>query len=214
MLGVSQAKGMTIASFPAMFGMRAVCGRPHGGGVLVGRTIVFAAAIMTGLVASQAPEFAQQYRQRMGGAIDELQTVITHFDDDALRSGYEREAALTAMAGNDARIVRDQAAGMRRTIERHDRLVESQSEMQKAGDIGRMFALIRSADGDLAKATFDNFEPAVPTTAEALTIAGASFLGAYLFLHGLGYLVRPRRRRARSRKRRAAALIATREMMY
>jgi hypothetical protein len=205
---------MTIALFPAMVSLRAECGRQREGSVVVGRTIVFAAAIMIGLVASQAPEFAQQYRQRMGGAIDELNTVITHFDEDAQRSGYDRDAALTAMAGNDARLVRDQAMSMRRTIERHDRLVESRVEMQNAGDVGRLFALMRTADSDLARATFDDYEPAVPTTVEALTIAGASFLAAYLFLHGLGYLVRPRRRRARSRRRRAAALIATREMYY
>ena len=205
---------MTIASFPAMFEMRAEGGRQREGSVVVGRTIVFAAAIMIGLVASQAPEFAQQYRQRMGGAIDELGTVITHFDEDARRSGYDQDGALAAMARNDARLVRDQADSMRRTIERHDSLVASQAQMQTAGDVGRLFKLMQTADRDLAKATFDDYEPAVPTTVEALTIAGATFLAAYLFMHGLGYLVRPRRRPARSRRRQAAALIATREMYY
>lgn len=168
---------------------------------MVGRTAIFAGALMIGLVGSQAPEFAQQYRQRMAGAIDELNTVIAHFDADAQRSGYDRESALYAMAGNDTRLVRDQAESMRRTIVRHDRLVESLVAMQESAEFGRLVALVRTLDGDLAHATFDDYEPAIPTTLESLTIAGGSFLAAYLFMHGLGYLVRPRRRRARPRRR-------------
>ena len=168
---------------------------------MVGRTAIFAGALMIGLAASQVPEFAQQYRQRMAGAIDELATVITHFDEDARRSGYDREAALTTMAANETLLVRDQAASMRRAIGRHERLVHSRQAMQEAAEVGRLVVLGRTVDRDLAQATFDDFEPAIPATMESVSIAGGSFLAAYLLLHGLGYLVRPRRRRARLRRR-------------
>jgi hypothetical protein len=46
------------------------------------------------LLLSQAPEFAEQYRQRLGGAIDELTAIVSHFEEDSLRSGYDRRMAL------------------------------------------------------------------------------------------------------------------------
>jgi Protein of unknown function (DUF2937) len=39
------------------------------------------------VLVGQAPEFAQQYAQRLGGAIEELQRIVDHFDDDSRRSG-------------------------------------------------------------------------------------------------------------------------------
>ena len=42
----------------------------------------------------RSPEFAQQYAQRLGGAIEELQRIVDHFDDYSRRSGYDRQGAL------------------------------------------------------------------------------------------------------------------------
>jgi hypothetical protein len=52
---------------------------------MVLRRVVFFLALLIGIAASQVPEFAQQYRQRLGGAIDELARVIGEFDSDAAR---------------------------------------------------------------------------------------------------------------------------------
>jgi hypothetical protein len=48
--------------------------------LLVAISLVFAALF------GQAPEFAQQYAQRLGGAIDELDRIERHFDK-AFRRG-------------------------------------------------------------------------------------------------------------------------------
>ena len=40
------------------------------------RRLAFAVSLLLGALASQLPEFAQQYRQRLGGAIDELQRIV------------------------------------------------------------------------------------------------------------------------------------------
>ncbi|WP_163484869.1 DUF2937 family protein, partial [Escherichia coli] len=44
------------------------------------RTFGLALAILVGIVAAQAPEFAQQYAQRLGGAVDELRRQIASLD--------------------------------------------------------------------------------------------------------------------------------------
>jgi len=46
---------------------------------------------------SQAPEFSQQYKQRLGGAINELATVVRQFDEDATSQGLTRQEALDTL---------------------------------------------------------------------------------------------------------------------
>ena len=43
---------------------------------------------------SQLPEFAQQYAQRLGGAISELKVIVADFDRDAANSQLSREDAI------------------------------------------------------------------------------------------------------------------------
>ncbi|MBR7518809.1 DUF2937 family protein, partial [Mycobacterium tuberculosis] len=59
---------------------------------MLARVIYLLPAILLGATLSQAPEFAQQYRQRLGGAVDELQTIIARFSADAARLGLQPEA--------------------------------------------------------------------------------------------------------------------------
>ena len=58
----------------------------------LGRLIVGLAAAGGALTASQLPEFTQQYRQRLGGAVDELLRVVADFDADAARNPLTGEA--------------------------------------------------------------------------------------------------------------------------
>src|SRR5262249_2196305 len=82
---------------------------------------------------SQAPEFMQQYRQRLGGVVDELQRIVVQFDEDSHRSGYDRLAALRLMANNPERLVRDQAGRMEDTIARLNQLREQQDAFREGG---------------------------------------------------------------------------------
>ena len=64
------------------------------------RVAAFALGLMGAVTASQGPEFAQQYRQRLGGAIDELRRAIARFDADAQAHGETRERAIARLRGN------------------------------------------------------------------------------------------------------------------
>ena len=59
------------------------------------RRIALAIGLLCGLVATQAPEFAQQYRQRLAGAVDELSRVVGIFDDDAAKRSLTPPEAIT-----------------------------------------------------------------------------------------------------------------------
>ena len=166
---------------------------------MIMRTIAFALALAAGIIASQIPEFAQQYRQRLGGAIDELARIVRNFDTDSARSGYDRTSALALMARNEEQLVRDQSLRMAETIVRHARLLEQQQAFATGGPFVRLAAFAGDYDPPLVENTFRDFEPAIPTTAEGLIFGAAGFALVYLLLRGIGFLFRTRRRRQLAR---------------
>ena len=113
---------------------------------------------------SQAPEFSQQYQQRLGGAADELKIVVEEFDRDARNNGLERRAALDRLIRNGDNLVRDRGATMKRTIERHERISEQLDALQSAPELMRPLIVMRSLDDRIARRTFDIYKPAVPLT--------------------------------------------------
>jgi hypothetical protein len=161
---------------------------------MIFRAFAFLVAVLAGVLLSQVPEFAQQYRQRLGGAIDELARIIAYFDEDAARSGYDRAGALALMAGNEERLVRDQARRMKDTMLRYDRLTTQQQAFRDAGPFGRLAVFVRDFDRPLVENTLRDFEPALPTTIEGTVFAAGGFLAVYLLLRGLGLLFRSPRR--------------------
>ena len=140
------------------------------------RTIAVAMGLVGGVVDSQGPEFAQQYRQRLGGAIDELQRVIQRFDTDAVANGQSRTNAIDRLRASPDNLVSRQGDAMRANVERLERLQRHRQEFSEAGAFDRLLTLLRDADVDLAEATYQDFEPAVPATQEGVVAASAGLV--------------------------------------
>lgn len=126
---------------------------------------------------SQAPEFTQQYRQRLGGAIGELKIIVADFDKDAGKSNLSREKALSQMLGSPTPFSRDRGASMTRTITRFDALSRQQALMEKAHPVTRPLFILRTPDRAVLNGAWEIFEPALP-----FTLPGAVYgaLGALL----------------------------------
>lgn len=162
---------------------------------MIMRAVGLLVAIAAGVVASQVPEFAQQYRQRLGGAVDELARVIETFDRDAAAAGTDRTGGIALMARNDESLVRSQAVAMAETIIRHDRLSEQLAAFESSPPFVRLTKFFEDFDRPLIESTLRTFEPAVPATAEGAVFAVTGFLGVAVILRMLGFVFRPRRRR-------------------
>jgi hypothetical protein len=162
--------------------------------------VAFVIGLLLGFMLSQTPEFAQQYRQRLGGAVDELQRIVQQFDEDSHRAGHDRTSALRLMAGNPEQIVRDQASRMGELITRYGRLRAQEEAFRSGGPFARLSTFVVDFDPPLVQRTLQAYEPAVPVTAEGLLLAGSGFLLAYLLLPMLGESWR-RRRRLRAKLR-------------
>jgi hypothetical protein len=161
------------------------------------RSLALVIALAGAVAASQIPEFAQQYRQRLGGAVDELARMLDNFDHDAEASGTDRAGGLAIMARNSEPLVRAQAVTMANTIIRYDRLLKQQAAFQASAPFVRLTAFFQDFDRPLVESTLRDYEPAVPTTSEGVVFAFLGFFVVYGFLAFLGAIFRPRRRRHR-----------------
>lgn len=161
---------------------------------MISRTIALATGLLFGVVTSQLPEFGQQYRQRLGGAIEELQGVVRQFDADALASGLNRTGAIQHMTSSSDPFLQRRGHSIERTVSRLDKLQNERGIYDRAGSFGRIIALAENADGPILRSAFNDFEPAVPVTSEGFVIGGAGFLTGWGFVH---LLVLPFHRRKR-----------------
>lgn len=143
---------------------------------MIGRVLALAIGLMSGLAGAQMPEFAQQYRQRLGGAIDELRRVATRFDDGARASGLSRGEAVRKLTDNPDPLVRRQGEAQDEVAARLLRLEEQRRSYDGAGPFGRLLIFVRDADPGLARATYLDYEPAWPATAEGAVAGGGGFV--------------------------------------
>jgi hypothetical protein len=145
---------------------------------------VFGIALLCALLLSQVPEFAQQYLQRLGGVVDELDSIVRHFDEDSNRSGFDRSAALGVMRNNPERLIREQGNRMQDTIARLNRLREQQTVMKQSGSLVRFGAFLSNVDGPLAERTWQSFVPALPFSFDGILFALLGFVSPYAVIFG------------------------------
>lgn len=140
------------------------------------RRLAFAISLVFGAVTSQLPEFAQQYRQRLGGAVDELHAIVAQFDREARDERLTREEALARLQANADPLVTKRAEAMRETIAREDRLTRQQQSFAQAGPMARLGVMMSDYDAGIARAAWRAFEPAVPLTSEGIVSGVVGFL--------------------------------------
>lgn len=139
------------------------------------RTLTLVAGLAGAGTLSQFPEYAQQYAQRLGGAVDELGRVVQDFDRSAAAEGLSREAALAQMQGTDFLLRR--RTDMEGNIARHARLSADLEALQQAGPFMRAYHARRLADPEIARKALKDFKPALPVTLEGGIFAGVGLLG-------------------------------------
>jgi hypothetical protein len=165
--------------------------------MLLIRAIATALGLFGAVAASQLPEFVQQYRQRLGGAIDELSRVVARFDTDALANRLTREGALDKLAQSPDDLVRRRARDAEANIQRLAKLEDQRRAMREAGPFTRVLRFFLAGDDELISATLKDFEPAVPTTGEGLVAAALGFVAGWGLTRLFGWPVRRWRERRR-----------------
>jgi hypothetical protein len=164
----------------------------------IARIIAFGFGLLGGAIASQAPEFSQQYRQRLGGSIDELRQIVERFETDARANGETRESATARLLSNADDLASRQGAAMQNNADRLVRLEGQQQAMAEAGPFKRIAVMASEGDNYTMQRAYRDFEPAVPLTSEGAVAAASGFAvfwALIMLLMGLlGRVFRPRRR--------------------
>jgi hypothetical protein len=168
---------------------------------ILGRFIVVLAAAFGGVAASQFPEFAQQYRQRLGGALEELTRIVAVFDADAARNRLTREEAVQTYVDAPDDFLRDQGASVRGTLSRQERLEEQKSRLESAPPVMRPVVVLSHPDERVMRGAWQDYEPAVPITPAGFIWAAIGFFVA----GGLVSLIRQLAGIARKRRQKRAA---------
>lgn len=146
------------------------------------RFIILIFALICGGAASQFPEFAQQYRQRLDGAVQELSKIIERFDQDARQSGLSRDEAVERYAESGDEFLGKRGASLKDVFARYDYLTTHQMNMNDANPFERLIVFAKERDPELFSATLKIYEPAVPVTAEGGVHAAGGALGGWALL--------------------------------
>lgn len=157
-------------------------------------------ALVVALVLSQFPEYAQQYTQRLGGAVEELRIITAEFDAAAAEAGLNREAALNRYAVAGDVFIEGRGRSMSRTFARYADLSARLESIRGADPVERLALLPDYFDSEIGAQTLATYKPAVPVTVEGFAYAGAGLLAGYLIVSGLlRLLFLPFRRRRHAR---------------
>lgn len=144
---------------------------------MIGKALTLAGGVAGAVACSQYPEFSQQYVQRLAGQVDALQVMVADFDRSASASGLTRVAALEELQGSAFLTARK--ADMQNAFARFERLSNNLTFLRLASPMERMAMPYRLADPDTFNATWVDFRPAVPVTADGAVAAGLGFLGGW-----------------------------------
>jgi hypothetical protein len=165
--------------------------------VIVFNRIAVVFALIIAALGSQIPEFAQQYRQRLGGAIDELNRIIVDFDNDAAKGGLNDAQAIASLEANADPFVRGRGVQMHQIELRRDRLQRQLQDLETPAPLGEIVALAENFDGNVATNVLSNFNPAVPVTLDGLFSAILGFAVGFSALHLCAWPIRHHYRRRR-----------------
>ncbi len=162
---------------------------------MLGRLSLFF-ALLVGIAATQMPEFLQQYRQRLGGAIDELATVVARFDASVAREGLDQATGVARLKDSPDPLVKREGEAKGDEIARLHRLQTQQLQIDGAGPIGRYVKFAADFDPRVAARAYAIYQPAVPVTTEAFLIGTIGFVvggGVFRLMHWPFRAVRRRR---------------------
>jgi Protein of unknown function (DUF2937) len=132
------------------------------------RRFALAVAVLAGLIGSQGPEFAQQYRQRLGGALEELNRIIAEFDAEAQRQDLTPAEGLSRLEDNSDPLTRERGEDMAKATDRAKRLSAQLQAIESGNPLTRLYVMARNFDPEIAKSALDDYEPAAPLTLGAL----------------------------------------------
>jgi hypothetical protein len=154
--------------------------------------VLLISALVWAALLSQFPEFYQQYTQRLGGRLDELNLQMRDLDARAGKLGLTRFEYVRRFINNPDQVIQLEGQNLSNLMGRQIAYTKAFNALQNAPPLWRAVRFAEYFDEDIALPTVEIFKPAVPLTIEGAIYSGTGFLIGWLSMFGL---VRRRRRR-------------------
>jgi len=158
------------------------------------RILTLAFGLFGAAVLSQAPEFAQQYLQRLAGASDELSAQIEALDARAADQSLNRYDYIRRFLANQDSAIRAEGQALSDLLARDQNVRQALEAMRAAPLFLFPWTAATHMDPVTVWRTADDYKPAMPLTASGALHAGAGFVTLALVFRMLVFLLRPRRR--------------------
>lgn len=137
-------------------------------------------AVAGAFVFSQVPAFMQQYTQRLGGHLAELQRHLQELQRLAAASGKSLPQYIAKFANNPDPDFARQGELMQGLVHRYHQLSDSAQQLAQASPLMRPIVFVQHVQADIAKGTFDSFQAAFAFSLEGLLYACAGMMCGYL----------------------------------
>ena len=153
------------------------------------RSLGLVGGLVVGVALSQFPEYAQQYTQRLGGAVDELKAITTEFDAAATAAGLSHDQAIAHYESSPDSFVAGRGTSMVAAFTRYQSLSATLTQIRSADAWDRFRNLPSYFDSDVGRRTLDDFKPAIPVTQEGFLYAAFGLVLGYILASTLYSLV-------------------------
>ena len=145
------------------------------------RLLTFVGAILGGIGLSQFPEYAQQYEQRLAGAVDELRIIVDDFDRALSGLGQTREDAFALgqdLSPREQKLLDNAQSNITRLAFMEHALVR----LRGASVLQQLGVAPLVVDIQVAGRTFADFKPAIPLTVHGLACAFLGFVVGWMLM--------------------------------
>jgi hypothetical protein len=108
---------------------------------------------------SQVPAFLQEYQQRLGGAVDELRSVVEEDRASARRNGVTLQRLIEDHRQSARPTVRATGVAIGARVERLAVLEKAADRLAAASALERPWVFLRTVDRPIAQGTWTEFKP-------------------------------------------------------
>lgn len=143
---------------------------------LLDRIFVVAGAFLF----SQAPVYFQQYTQRLGGHVGELQRQISVLQSNAVLSGKTLDQYVSKFLGSPDPDFSLQGKAMQLMLDRYVNLTQAYQSLLQATPIHKPVVFVQHFQPDIAKLALSDFSFGLQFTTEALAYALLGIVCGYL----------------------------------
>lgn len=156
---------------------------------MIKKIIILCVGLTCAAGAAQAPEFTQQYLQKLGGWVDSYNDRVARLDLRAGQFDMTRPQYIAALEASADPKVRNEAANIATWPVYLERFSEMQNLLRTSSSWMKPFRLLQNyfdpTFSPIVKATFAEYKAAAPINGEGVAFGGAGFIVGWI-LTGIG----------------------------